>query len=109
MKKTFKLQASNKHPDRVVEGIKHEIRKYIKREKRKNLPEEFDFWNFDCKFSKDEEHPSTIEFVEITKLIDEAVEAKAETIYMELIAKPAKREKKEIIIIDDENEDAEAL
>ena len=43
MRKTFPLRAEGKHPDRVLEAVKHEIRKYIKRERRRDLPEGADF------------------------------------------------------------------
>lgn len=97
MKKTFKLQVENKHPDRQVESIKHEIRKYIKREKKKPLPEDKDFWNFNCKFGKNDATPETIEFIDITKSIDEAANEKCETLYMEILREAVKREPKEII------------
>ena len=102
MKKIFKLNVENKHPDRQVESIKHEIRKYIKREKNKPLPEGVDFWKFECKFAKNSDEPKTIEFVDITKNIDEASNEKCETLYMEILSVEGKREPKPEI-----NEDAE--
>ena len=38
MKKTFQLAQEGKKPDRLLEATKHEIRKYIKRERRRALP-----------------------------------------------------------------------
>jgi len=49
MKKTFPLQAEGKHPDRVLEAVKHDIRKYFKRERGRPVPVGADFWDFDCK------------------------------------------------------------
>ncbi len=47
MKKTFKLNVENKHPQRLLEAIKNEIRKIYKKEKKeKTLPEGVDFWEF---------------------------------------------------------------
>jgi len=86
MKKTFKFNVENKVPERQLDSIKYEIRKYIKREKRKTLPEGVDFWKFECKFGKDAQEPQVIEFVDITKMIDEAFNEKCETFYMEIIA-----------------------
>ncbi|AXX91915.1 hypothetical protein CPU12_06245 [Malaciobacter molluscorum LMG 25693] len=103
MKKTFKIQVENKHPDRVVEGIKHEVRKYIKREKGKKLPEDKDFWFFDCKFAKEDEEPKTIDFTEITKSIDEAAQAKCKTFYLEILARAEKRPEKEVVESEDED------
>ena len=50
MKKKFSLKHPKIKPARRVEAVKHEIRKYLKRERRKELPEGVDFWDFDCKF-----------------------------------------------------------
>ena len=94
MKKTFKLNVENKHPDRQVESIKHEIRKYVKREKNKPRPEGVDFWKFECKFAKNSDEPKTIEFIDITKNIDEASNEKCETLYMEILSVPGKKEPK---------------
>lgn len=94
MKKSFKLQAENKNQDRVVESIKNEIRKYIKREQRKVLPEGKDFWFFDCKFAKDEETPEEIPFSHITKSIDESLTSQSKSIYVEIISRAEKRPEK---------------
>jgi len=95
LKKTFKLKVENKHPDRLLEAIKHEIRKYIKREKRKPLPEDVDFWQFDCKFAKDSNEPEVIKFVDITKNIDEASNEGCESFYIEILSKKGFKTKKE--------------
>ena len=58
MKKTFPLKAEGKNPERMLEATKHEIRKYIKRERRRDLPEGVDFWDFDCKFGTSSETAS---------------------------------------------------
>lgn len=92
MKKTFKLNVENKAPARQLDSIKYEIRKYIKREKRKPLPEGVDFWKFECKFAKDTQEPKEIEFLDITKHIDEASEQGCETLYMEIIATKGHKE-----------------
>ena len=49
MKKTYPLTAEGKHPDRVLEAVKHDIRKYFKRERSRPVPAGADFWDFDCK------------------------------------------------------------
>lgn len=95
MKKIFNLKEGNKNPERQLDAIKHEIRKYIKREKRKNLPEDVDFWDLKCKFGKNDEDPQAIEFVDITKYIDEASEANCDSFYMEIISNKGYRPKEE--------------
>ncbi|MFA7083520.1 MAG: DUF6172 family protein [Arcobacteraceae bacterium] len=97
MKKHFNLQVENKTPDRQLDSIKYEIRKYIKREKRKPLPEGVDFWKFECKFAKNTEEPKEIDFLDITKCIDEASENGCETLYMEIIATHGHKKPKEEI------------
>ncbi|WP_413891032.1 DUF6172 family protein [Candidatus Aalborgicola defluviihabitans] len=39
MKKIFKLAIEGKNRDRVLDAVKHEARKYVKRERRRLLPE----------------------------------------------------------------------
>ena len=87
MKKTFQLIVANKKKDRQVEAIKNEVRKYIKRERSKKLPEGFNYWSFDCKFGKTADEASEIRFVDITKSIDIASNEDLESFYLELVAR----------------------
>jgi len=103
MKKVFKLKVENKNSDRLLDKTKYEIRKYIKREKNKKLPEDVDFWKFECKFGKNDEEPETIEFIDITKHIDEAATQGCESFYMEILSTKGYREKKEETKEDSEN------
>jgi hypothetical protein len=91
MRKTFQLQVEGKHPDRLLEAIKHEIRKYIKRERRRVLPEGSDFWDFDCKFGAAQESAEVVHLAAITGLIDGVVKEGGKQFYIELLAKPGKR------------------
>lgn len=87
MKKTFQLKVDNKNIDRQVDSIKNEVRKYIKREKSKKLPENFNFWKFDCKFGKTENEAQEIDFVDIIKSIDFAAKENYDSFYLEILAK----------------------
>jgi len=90
VKKTFPLKDPKHKPDRVVDGIKHQIRKYLKRERRKALPEGADFWDFDCRVgAQGSEQP--VEVGEIIAAIDEAAKEEPESVYVEILAKPGKR------------------
>lgn len=91
MKKTFPLDIEGKHRDRVIEAAKHEIRKYIRRERRKPLPEGMDYWDFDCKFGTTAQDATGVHFATITALIDAAAQSGAAAFYLELLAKAAKR------------------
>ncbi len=93
MKKSFPLEDPKHKPARVVEGIKAEIRKYLKRERRKELPEGIDFWDFDCRTGKDADNASVVHVSEITKPVDAAAQEKWEAIYIEILAKPGHRAK----------------
>lgn len=91
MRKTFQLQVEGKHPDRLLEAIKHEIRKYIKRERRRELPEGSDFWDFDCRFGASAEAAEVVHLSAITGLIDSIVKDAGKQFYVEILAKPGKR------------------
>ena len=71
MKKTFQLRPEGKNPDRVLDAIKHEIRKYIKRERRRELPEGVDYWDFDCKFGLAQDTAEVVHLSALTDLIDD--------------------------------------
>lgn len=87
MKKTFQLNTEGKNRDRVLEATKHEIRKYVKRERRVPLPEGVDFWDFDCKFGTTEENAAVVHFATITSLIDVVVAEGGDAFYLEILAK----------------------
>jgi hypothetical protein len=91
MKKTFPLTLEGKHPERLLEATKHEIRKYIKRERRRVLPEGVDYWDFDCKFGASQDSAATVHLEEITALIDGAVKDGATQFYIEILAKHGHR------------------
>ena len=91
MRKTFKLQVEGKNPDRVLDAHKHEIRKYVKRQRRVPLPAGVDFWDFDCKFGNAEESAQAVHLAEIITRIDDAVAEGAEQFYVELLAKEGHR------------------
>jgi hypothetical protein len=91
MRKTFQLAIEGKNPDRVVDAVKHDIRKYIKRERRRALPEGADFWDFDCRFGATEEAAPIVHLNDITGLIDAVVKEAGKQFYVEILAKPGHR------------------
>ncbi|AMM26153.1 DUF6172 family protein [Variovorax sp. PAMC 28711] len=92
MRKTFQLRPEGKNPDRVLEAVKHEIRKYIKRERRRDLPEGVDFWDFDCKFGTSEETATAVHLGELTALIDAVARDAGPQFYVEVVAKHGHRQ-----------------
>ena len=91
MRKTFPFTDLRHKPERVVEQIKSTVRKYLKRERRKELPEGVDFWDFDCRTGQDESTAAESHVSALIAAIDAAVQAGWETIYLEILAKPGRR------------------
>lgn len=92
MKKTFKLNIEGKNRDRVLEAVKHEIRKYVKRERRRDLPEGVDFWDFDCRFGTSEADAVVVHFATLTERIDAVAAAAGDLFYVEILASHGRRQ-----------------
>ena len=93
MKKTFNFTVPNKNPERQIEAIKYEIKKYFARENRKPLPENIDYWDFDCKIGKDEASATVIHPSEINPKISILFSEKEESFYLEILVKPGYKKK----------------
>ena len=91
MKKTFPLNIEGKNRDRVLEATKHEIRKYVKRQRRVPLPGGVDFWDFDCKFGANAETAVVVHFATITALVDAVAAEGGDAFYLELLVKTGHR------------------
>ena len=87
MKKTFQLQVEGKHPERLLEAIKHDIRKYIARERRRALPAGVDYWDFDCRFGASEELAEVVHLEAVTERINAVVLDGGTQFYVEILAK----------------------
>ena len=94
MRKLFPMQDPKHKPPQVAASIKNEVRKYLKRERRKALPEGVDFWDFDCRVGPNREAPSAAHLAEVIPAIDKAFEQRWEAIYIEILAKPGRRTRK---------------
>ncbi|NOX98572.1 MAG: hypothetical protein GXP30_02385 [Verrucomicrobia bacterium] len=94
MKKTFSLTHPKIKAARLVEAVRRDVKKYIKRERNKDLPEGVDFWDFDCKFGACAEEATVVHVADIGKSIDSAEEKKLESFYVEILAKPGCRTKR---------------
>ncbi|PIQ58817.1 MAG: hypothetical protein COW00_14465 [Bdellovibrio sp. CG12_big_fil_rev_8_21_14_0_65_39_13] len=89
MKKTFSFLEKNKKPERVADSIRNEIKRYISRERRKELPEGATTWHFDCRIGVNEQQALAIKTNEINLKIEEYLKEKIENFYLEILAKPA--------------------
>ena len=91
MKKNYPLTHPKKKPERQLEAVKGEISKYLKRERRKSLPEGVDFWDFDCRCGVAEAEAVSVHVAELPKRIEALQLDGATGCYVEILAKPAKR------------------
>lgn len=87
MKKTYNLVHPKIKAPRIVDSIKHDIKKYLKKERNNKLPSGTKYWSFDCKLGQTEETATTLSLLELTKSIDDLVENKVKSIYVEMTAK----------------------
>jgi len=94
MKKTYPLAIDGRHPDRVLDAVKHDIRKYLKRERRRPLPEGVDFLDFDCRFGPDADNAQSVHLSALTSMVDAAARDGASQVHVEIIAKPGHRQRR---------------
>lgn len=91
MKKTFSLHAPRKADARVLDAIKHEVRKYVRREHRKPLPEEFNRLEFDCRVGASEEEATSVSLKDISPALDAVGRTGAALAFVEIVSRPALR------------------
>jgi hypothetical protein len=91
VRKTYPLHIEGKNPDRVLDAVKHDIRKYVKRQRRVALPEGVDFWDFDCRFGLSADTAASVHFGNLIEQIDAAAKAGATAVYVEVLAKNGHR------------------
>jgi hypothetical protein len=87
MKKTFKLEHPKIKVPRVVDSVKHDIKKFLKKERKNSLPSGAKYWGFDCKFGESEETSVGVNLSSLTKSIDAFVEKGIMTFYVEITPK----------------------
>lgn len=97
MRKTYPLQVEGRHPDRVLDAIKHDVRKYLKRERRRPLPAEVDFWDFQCQFGLSAETAQPVHLSEVIPSIDAAAKAQASQVYVEIHTTHGKRKPRPVM------------
>ena len=88
MKKVFQLKDPKKHEDRVLEAVKNDIRKYVKREKKKDLPDNATmYWDFDCQIGASSDIAQAIPYEELIKALDKLKALGLKEVYVEIMAK----------------------
>ena len=87
MKKTYSLNIAGKNRDRLLDAAKHDIRKYVKRERARSLPAGVDFWDFDCKLGADQASAAASHLASLIASVDVLVADGADTFYVEVVTK----------------------
>ena len=87
MKKNFPLQIEGKNPERILEAVKHEIRKYFKRERNRALPKDVDVWDFDCKVGLTVESAEVVKVSAVVESLGTLAEEGAASVYVEILSK----------------------
>jgi hypothetical protein len=87
MKKTYPLTAEGKHPDRVLEAVKHDIRKYFKRERSRPVPAGADFWDFDCRVGLNADAAEAVRVGAVIEAVDATAKSGAASVYVEILSK----------------------
>jgi len=103
MRKTFSLTHEKIKTPRLVDSIKHEVKKYLRRERNKQLPEDADFLDFDCKYGHNKETAEVIHVSALNKSIDDAAQNELDSFYIEILAKSGIRTPKPLV--EEEEED----
>lgn len=94
MRQTFPFSHPKHKPAQALAALKSRVRKYLKRERRKPLPEGVDYWDFDCRIGPSEDAAEPVHVAEIVPRMD-AMSAEGRThVYVEILAKPGIRLKR---------------
>lgn len=91
MRQTFPFASPRHKPPQALAALKNRIRKYIKRERRKKLPEGVDFWDFDCRLGPDEDSAAPVHIAELIPKLGALADAGNTHVYVEILAKPGHR------------------
>lgn len=87
MKKTYPLTVEGKHPDRVLDAVKHDIRKYFKRERSRPVPAGADFWDFDCQVGESAEAAQVVRVGAVIETVDAIAKGGAAAVYVHIQSK----------------------
>lgn len=88
MRKTFPLLHPRKAPGRVLDAIKHDLRNYVQRERRKPLPEGAASWEFQCRIGATSASAEPVALKQISAALDAVAQTQATEVFVELTAVP---------------------
>jgi len=98
MKRTFRLTAEGKDPARVRDKVRHEINKYVKRERRKAVPEGYFRWDMKCRMGPSDEAAGELLLKDVSAGIDQAGNDGATEVFVEITAVAVKRSPKKTAV-----------
>ncbi len=101
MRKTYPLNIEGRHRDRVLDAIRHDVSKYVKRQRRAALPPGADFWDFECRFGLSKDSAAAAELARLKDLIAAAAQDGATDLYVEILPKPGVRQSRPVAPADD--------
>ena len=87
MRKTYLLNIEGKNRDRLLDAAKHDIRKYVKRERSRPLPAGVEYWDFDCKFGATEADAAVVHFATLMGSVDAVASAGGDQFYVEVVTR----------------------
>jgi hypothetical protein len=91
VRKTYLLNIEGKNRNRLLDAAKHDIRKYVKRERSRPLPQGVDFHDFDCQFGPSEAEAAPVHFATLIGLVDAAAKEGQDQFYVQVVTKPGHR------------------
>lgn len=91
MRQTFPFANPRHKPPQALAALKSRIRKYIKRERGKSVPEGVDFWDFNCRIGKEESAAAPVSIEDLIPRLDAIAAGGSSHVYVEILAKPGKR------------------
>jgi hypothetical protein len=94
MRKVFTIKESKHAPARQVDQFKHEIKKYIARERRRDLPEGADYWDFQCKIGPTAQQMQVVHSSQINSALDQLIALGRQEFCVEVVAVPGHRKRK---------------
>jgi hypothetical protein len=89
MRKTFPLHHPRKALGRVLDALKHDLRNYVQRERRKPLPADADRWEFRCQVGATAASATEVTLKQLSSALDAvAAQPGATEVFVALTAVP---------------------
>jgi hypothetical protein len=89
MRKTFPLRVPGRADARVLDAIKHDLRKYVNRERRKTLPAGAARWEFECRVGAQATDATPCSVKDLSAAVDAVARTGSDAVYVEILARAA--------------------